>query len=98
MRDERAKALRADSVGGSPGAGRAMLSSLRAVRRRGRRAPSRVLGRAGPPAPSPGTGAARWICPAVTLGELARGRHDRLLFRDRLDDVVLAVLDVEDEL
>src|SRR5437667_90218 len=79
-------------------AGTAMLTSLSAVRPPNRMESPSVLRRGAAPAPSPGTGAARWICPAVTLGELARGRHDRLLFRDRLDDVVLAVLDVEDEL
>src|SRR5262249_11816275 len=55
---------------------------------------SRSVWRRGGAAPA---GAARSRSAAVTL-ELARRRDDRLLFRDGLDDVMLAVLDVEDEL
>src|SRR5438094_693800 len=77
-------------------AGTAMLTSLSAVRPPNRMVSFSVRRRGA--APAPATGAARSICVPVTLDELAGGRHDRLLFRDRLDDVVLAVLDVEDEL
>src|SRR5438552_8019734 len=76
-------------------AGTAMLTSLSAVRPPNRMLSPSVRSRG---APAPGTGAARSICVPVTLDELAHGRDDRLLFRDRFDDVVLAVLDVEDEL
>src|SRR6266545_903624 len=79
-------------------AGTAMLTSLSAVRPPNRMESPSVRSRGAAPAPSPGAEAARSIWPAVTLSELARGWEDRLLFRDRLDDVVLAVLDVEDEL
>src|ERR1043166_7007607 len=77
-------------------AGTAMLTSLSAVRPPNRMVSFSVRRRGA--APAPATGAARSISVPVTLDELAGGRHDRLLFRDRLDDVVLAVLDVEDEL
>src|SRR5262245_27726886 len=43
-----------------------------------------------PPAPEPSS--------CGTSGELAGGREDRLFLRDDLEDVVLAALDVEDEL
>src|SRR5438093_3885311 len=79
-------------------AGTAMLTSLSAVSPPNRMERPSVRSRAAARAPSPGAGAARSIWPAVTLDELARGRNDRLFFRDGLDDVVLAVLDVEDEL
>src|SRR3989442_10794971 len=77
-------------------AGTAMLTSLSAVRPPNRMVSFSVRRRGA--APAPATGAARSICVPVTLDELAGGRHDRLLFRDRLADVVLAVLYVEDEL
>src|SRR5262245_44048489 len=44
-------------------------------------------------APLPG-----WRGGATPLRELARGREHRLLFRHRLQDVMLVVLDLEDEL